>query len=300
MTAEYNVSANTKYFYYRMFLQTVGQRGTVSSDIAVGGLLLHSSIIGIVEATIPYLYIRVTWGVPCPKPPSLWKSIFIIFGSLFGACFSVVEILTVIIMWLLAKYETQIHVRESANCMTNIYCIYNVWAVLFGVSLPQKPISFSLRIFFIAWVWYSVAMPTVYQVFFIGLLVNPGFEESATTLNDLNQSVIDYGYPVEIDSLPFSDPPYIIIKTNRTICESFYKCLQRALERKDFATIFDSFHAEYFITILLFHNIHVPICTLQEDVIMFRLSMYVAKGNPLLRRFNEIITRVFEAGLIEN
>jgi hypothetical protein len=27
--------------------------------------------------------------------------------------------------------------------------------------------------------------------------------------------------------------------------------------------------------------------------------MYMAKGNPLLHRFNEIITRVFDAGLIE-
>jgi hypothetical protein len=71
------------------------------------------------------------------------------------------------------------------------------------------------------------------------------------------------------------------------------------MERKDFATIFDSFHAEYFRTRLLFHNIHVPVCTLQEDVIMFMLSMYMAKGNPLLHRFNEIITRMFEGGLIE-
>jgi len=29
------------------------------------------------------------------------------------------------------------------------------------------------------------------------------------------------------------------------------------------------------------------------------ISMYMAKGNPLLHRFNEIISRVFEAGLIE-
>jgi hypothetical protein len=68
-------------------------------------------------------------------------------------------------------------------------------------------------------------MPNVYQVFFIVLLVNPGFEESVTILNDLIQSGIDYGYPVEMDPLPFSDPLYIIFKTNRTIYESFYKCL---------------------------------------------------------------------------
>jgi len=142
-------------------------------------------------------------------------------------------------------------------------------------------------------------MTTVYQAYFIGLLVNPGFEKSITTLNDLIQSEINYGYPVEMDTYLSSDPPYNIITTNRKICKSVYKCLQRVVESKDFATILDNLHAEYFRSSLLVHNIHVQFCTLQEDVIMFRASLYVAKGNPLLHRFNEIITRMFEAGLFE-
>jgi hypothetical protein len=202
-------------------------------------------------------------------------------------------------MWLLAKYETQLQVRESSNYKTIIHCIYNVWAVLTGVTVPQKPFSLSLRIFFTAWVWYSFVMTTVYQTYFIGLLVNPGFEKSITTLNELMESGIEYGYPGDISGMKFSDPTYDIIRKNRKECKTIYKCLQRVTERKDFATIFDSFHAEYFRTRLLFHNIHVNVCTLQEDVIMFWVSMYMAKGNPLLHRFNEIITRMFEAGLFE-
>jgi hypothetical protein len=142
-------------------------------------------------------------------------------------------------------------------------------------------------------------MATVYQAFFIGLLVNPGFEESIATLNDLIQSGIDYGYPVEMDALTFSDPRYKIITTNRKICKTIYKCLQRVIVRKDFATIFSKVYAEYLRNKLLYHNIHVPLCTLQEDVIMSRLSMYMAKGNPLLHRFNEILTSMFEAGLFQ-
>jgi hypothetical protein len=142
-------------------------------------------------------------------------------------------------------------------------------------------------------------MATVYQAYFIGFLVNPGFEKSITTLNDLIQSGIDYGYPVEIDTSMFSDPLYTIISANRKICKSVYKCLQRVIERKDFATTFDNFRAEYFRTRLLFYNIHVPICTLQENADIFHISMYMAKGNPLLHRFNAVIARMFEAGLFE-
>ncbi|GFG32931.1 hypothetical protein Cfor_04102 [Coptotermes formosanus] len=95
------------------------------------------------------------------------------------------------------------------------------------------------------------------------------------------------------------NPPYDIIKKNRKECKTIYACLRRVIEHKDFATILDNFHAEYFKTRLLFHNIHVPVCTLQEDVMIYRVSTYMAKGHPLLHRFNKIITHMFEAGLHE-
>jgi hypothetical protein len=128
-------------------------------------------------------------------------------------------------------------------------------------------------------------------------LVNPGFEKSITTLNDLLQSGMEYGYPADIEDLKIEDSPYDIIKGNRKTCKTVYKCLQRVIERKDFATIFDSFHAEYFRKNLLVHNIHLPICTLQEEIQTYKITMYMAKGNPLLHRFNQIIVRIFEAGL---
>ena len=293
------MSPNRTDNFYPLLLQTIERIEPSSSEIAIGVLPSISRIIHFVETTIPHIHVRLLWYVPCPNPASRFKSIYKNFGSLFGACFIAVAILAAIVMWLLAKYETQIQGLESSNYNTITYCIYNVCAVLNGVSVPQKPISLSLRIFFTAWVWYSFAMTNVLQAHFIGLLVNPGFGRSITTLDDLIQSGIDYGYTSDIDVLQLSDPLYDIIRSNRKICTSMYKCLQRVIEGKDFATIFDSFHAEYFRTILLLHNIHVPICTLQEDVIMFRISMYMAKGNPLLHRFNKIITRVFEAGLIE-
>jgi len=297
LTAQYKVSPKTKDSYYRMFMSTIGQLETASSDIAIGFLPLYSGTVQIAEATFPYFHMKISWYIPCPNPVSHWKSIFKILGSLTGVSFCAVAVLAVIIMWLLAKYEAQIHVRESENYKKIGYCIYNTWAVLNGVSVTQKPMSNSLRIFFIAWVWYSFAMTTVYQGYFFGLLVNPGFDKSLTTLKDLIQSGTDYGYPVELDTLIFSDPLYSIIATNRKICKSFYKCLQRVIERKDFATILDNFHAEYFRTKLLFHNVHVHICNLEEDVMILRASLYIAKGNPLFHRLNEIITHMFEAGL---
>jgi hypothetical protein len=96
-----------------------------------------------------------------------------------------------------------------------VYCIYIVCAVITAVSVPQKPISLSLRIFFIVWVWYSVVTSTVYQAYFIGLLVNTGFEKCITTVNEPIQSAIENGYSDEMDVVKFSVPLYKIIPANR-------------------------------------------------------------------------------------
>jgi hypothetical protein len=85
LTAEYNVSPNTKGFHYRMFMQTVGQLETSSSDISIGGLPLQSDIIQVAEASVPYVYTTVPWYVPCPKLAARWKSIYKIFCSLVWA-----------------------------------------------------------------------------------------------------------------------------------------------------------------------------------------------------------------------
>ena len=90
--------------------------------------------------------------------------------------------------------------------------------------MPQKPISISLRILFIACVWYTVAITNVYQAYVIGLLVNLGFEKCLETLNYLIQSGLEYGYTSDSDVLQPSNPLYKIITRNRRIFESIYKC----------------------------------------------------------------------------
>jgi len=96
-------------------MQTVGQLEPASSDIAIGILPLHPLMIQFSEATISYVYTKLSWYVPCPNQVQRWKSIYKIFGFVVWACFSIDVILVVIVMWLLAHYEKQINVVESEN-----------------------------------------------------------------------------------------------------------------------------------------------------------------------------------------
>lgn len=299
LTAVYNILPYKRISHLEQFLYTIYELEPSSSDIAIGLLPFGVSDISIAESTIPYADVKITWYVPCPKQASRWRSVYEIFSLPVWLCFCFFTMLAIITMWLLAKYARHYHLRESANYMTIIYCIYNLWAIITGVSVPEKPISIGLRIFFITWVWFSVAMTTVYQTFFVGLLVNPGFEKSITTLNELIESKIEYGFTSYLTKAQFSEPIYDTIKKNRKVCGSMFKCLERIIRQNDFATVSNTFHAEYFKARLLFHNIHIPLCTLQDDIVRYSVSTYMAKGNPLLKVFNKMIRYLFEAGLFQ-
>ena len=40
----------------------------------------------------------------------------------------------------------------------------------------------------------------------------------------------------------------------------------------------------------------MPVFTIPEYIMLFRVSSYMAIGNPLLHRFHKIITRIFDSG----
>jgi hypothetical protein len=296
LTPEYNEIPFKYKSHYEQFSYAINELEPASLDVSIGILPVGGSNVS-AEATIPYFDFKVKWYVPCPNPASRWTCMFKIFSLHVWICFCFFLVVAVITMWLLARYAKNNNVRESMNYMTVMYCAYNVWAMTTGISVHEKPISISLRIFFIVWVWHSLAMTTVFQTYFVGFLVNPGFEKSISTLNDIIESGIEYGFMGDMDRIQFSDSIYDIIKKHLKQCPSLFKCLERVIRNKDFATVSDDFHAEYLSTRLLFYDIRTPVCSLPSDIMRYSVSTYMAKGNPLLHRFNEIIRYLLEAGL---
>jgi hypothetical protein len=298
LTEEYNEVPRKYESHYDQSFYAISQLEPASLDVSIGILPLGGMNIS-AEATIPYMDFKISWYVPCPNPSSSWRPLFKFFSMHLSICYSFAIVVAIITMWVLARYARKNNVRESTNYMTIIYCALSVWAVATGTSLREKPQSISLRIFFVAWVWCALVMNTVLQTYFFGFLVNPGFEKGFGTLNDINESGIEYGFVSEMDIFDFSDPVYDIIQKHRKTCSSLFKCLERTIRKKDFATVSDNLRAEYFSTRLLFYNIHAPVCSLPDDIMRYSASTYMAKGNPLLYRFNKIIRHLYEAGLFE-
>jgi hypothetical protein len=299
LTPVYNILPYKYKSHFDQFHYTIRHLEPSSSDIAIGIMPFGESGTSTAESTISYADVKIKWYVPCPKQVSRMTSISATFSTQVWLCLYFFATVAVVTMWLMAKYVTKHHERESSNYMTIIHCIYNLWALMTGVSVPEKPISNALRILFLAWAWFSVSVSTVYQAFFVGFLVNPRFERSIATLSELIESKIECGMAGALIPGRFSDPMYDTVTKNLKICTSRFKCLERVLRHDDFATISDTFHAEYFKLRLLFLNTHVPLCTLREDLTQYMISTYMAKGNPLLKTFNKMIRYFLEAGLFE-
>jgi hypothetical protein len=260
---------------------------TGPADIAVGALPLWLLRTGIVDATIPYFETTLQWVVPCPKPVSRLGALFAVFPSSVWLCISLSFLSVVTVMWLLAVKS------NSFNYASLQYCLLNIWAVAVEVSVHKMPQKFRIRGIFLMWIWVSFALCTVFQAFFTTFLVNPGFGTKINTEKELLDSGIPYGYADNYATImQFTDS-----QIGKSKCENLYACLGNVIKYGNFVTVSDKFHIDYYRTNLSWHDSHLPVCTMEEDVLKVSVVMYLKKGHPLLERINKLTRGMMEAGM---
>ena len=259
-----------------------------SADIAVGSMPLYVVLAGIADATVPYFESPIQWIVPCPKPFSRWDTLFAVFPSSVWLCilFSLVAVVT--IMWLLAGN------CECLNYTSVQHCLLNIWAVTTEVSVHKMPQTFRIRGIFLTWIWVSFALCTVFQAFFTTFLVKPSFERKINTEEELLDSGIRYGYADYYSDVIRNTT----ISSGGSNCEDHNACLENVIKYGNFVTVSNLFHVDYYRTSLSWHEIHLPVCTMEEDISKVSIVMYLKKGHPLLERINKVMMDMVEAGMM--
>lgn len=260
-----------------------------SADIALGALVLHELLYGKYDPTAPYFHTPVQWVVPCPKPSPRWGTMFNVFPLPVWLCIFLCFVFVVIVMWLVASSS------EFFNYTSLQYCFLIVWAVALETSVPKKPQTFRVRLIFLLWICISFALCMVFQAFFITFLVNPGFEKKIKTLDDLFRSEIQYGYTDYYDHMA----DYTVTNKNLRKCVNMYVCLESAIKYGNFAIVSNAFHTDYYRVNLSWHDTHLPVCTVDEDILLVSIVMYLTKGHPLLQRINQITKIMVESGVME-
>lgn len=271
-------------------------------DVLLGTLPLHLSILQHADATIAYLENAFQWLVPCPTPVPKIEKVLGIFTPPVWFTLMMVHIMTTVTVWCIGNRHYSLQEEESPMYKTVSSSLHSVWAVSMGVSV-ELPRTSRLRVFFLLFMWYCFAINVIFQAFFTTFLVEPGFHKQIATFDELVDSGITYGSEESLEAalniMLYYE--YKRIKSPRLECTDHDACLERLITKRDITMISLPFQANY-IAFKLTPNSEKGnyVCSLNQDIHKMSFVMYMQLGSPLLDRFNTIIRRTHEAGLVDN
>jgi hypothetical protein len=134
--------------------------------------------------------------------------------------------------------------------------------------------------------------------------VEPNYEKKLETFDDLLHSDVVYGYHPFINYMKdtISYPEFASFLDHKELqedCSDLLKCVERMTTKRDIATVAAPLFATYVAIEMGTVDVDKVICSLDVDAISVGLTVLFKKGNPLLDRFNILMRRYLEAGLME-
>jgi hypothetical protein len=88
-------------------------------------------------------------------------------------------------------------------------------------------------------------------------------------------------------------------KKLREDCSDVRKCVERKITQRDIAAFIPAMCATYVASEMGFVDVGKVVCNLDDALISAGATVLLKKGNPLLDRFNILMRRYLEAGLME-
>jgi hypothetical protein len=145
----------------------------------------------------------------------------------------------------------------------------------------------------------------VFQAFLTTFLIDSGYKTPIQNMDELFASGINLAYPPVYEILfEIGDETELSkVERNRANCPSFDECVNWAIYQKNVTVLLLDKVAEdgYALGLLVGENSEPLLCRIEDGLVFSSgLSMIMYHGDPLMRRVNEIIDRVVEAGLYNN
>jgi hypothetical protein len=136
------------------------------------------------DSTNAHIVMGVRWYVlvPCSVKYPRWSSICRILS---------VELwLVLIISIVIAAISTTLVARYNCTSGWQWYkaltsSLMKIWSVILLVSVSTVPHAPTLSSFFFAWVCFSVAFSTVFQIFLTNFLIDSGYKTPIKNMNEL-------------------------------------------------------------------------------------------------------------------
>jgi hypothetical protein len=273
------------------------------ADVVMGIYPMHYLISSFLDPTVPYIHTAINWYVPCAGQLPRMGNILNVFDTFVWFAIIIISVLIALLFWTAANLSFYSGIKESKTYQLLYNDVYNVWSILLGQSVPKLPMTSQLRCTFFLFVCFCFAMNTVFQTLFISYLVEPGYEKQIESFDEMKDSGILFAKHSSIDTLStLLNYDYYLQQVHSPVetCPVFEQCMLRLIQKRDIITIAVQSYADY-IDPPAGINIKGKnsLCSIQETIASVGLAMYLAKGNPLLDKFNVYIQRCLEGGLGE-
>ena len=263
-------------------------------DFITGSLAVSSFCVALMDMSVEFMYEHIDIIVPCPRRIPREKRVFSIFSLIVWCLIIIVFMLSSWILWILSIRSKKFH---SFGKLSQSFI--NAWAVLIGGSVSELPTFSSFRYFFIQYLFFSLAMSTVFQTFFITFLIEPGYERGIETENDIRASGLPLGIPDMfihvLESLGFT----FHLKFDLVDCTDTIRCAERTISEGDIATAIGVNMANYVALTKGVQNIKKQVCWLGDIQGTLQIAFGLRKSNPLLPKLNNFIRRNVEGGMVK-
>ena len=268
------------------------------ADIGVGGTVLSQEDAGELDFTVSHGSLGFKWVVPCAKTFPRWKSVTRVYSLAAWLSIIVTILFAAIVLMCLARYVD----RELTLYKNLTGCLLCSWAVMLGVSAGSLPRSGYVRSFFIMWIWYSLAINNLFQIYVTSYLVDPGLQKQIQSVQDVLDSGVQHGFHPDLNAFLLDESDELLTKIagHSEPCNNVEACTQRVAQRGDFVTISNHHRIQYLNTYkTLDNNGKSLLCTFGDEVIQNFKTFYVPRGSSLLHHFNRAITIAVQAGLVD-
>jgi ABC-type amino acid transport substrate-binding protein len=268
------------------------------ADVALASMTATEERKKYLETSITYWSNSVVWIVPRPKFISGWRSLLGIFKPTMWSVVVVAYLLGSVTLCSLT--HTVLRLREPDVFRNPCTCFMATWALSLEMGAHVHPRGLIMRFVFISLVMYSLQISTAYKSSLISSLTNPHLEPAILSMKQLANSRLKFQYTVGLSDY-FNDPAdsnMRRIRDSLRFCDDVTICLKSLALTAETALVSDKSYVEYLIPRLYIDSNGRPLLQpVPQEVLSYHIVMILSKGNLLLERFDERISRIVESGL---
>ncbi|PSN50896.1 Ionotropic receptor 574 [Blattella germanica] len=275
-----------------------GAAGEVSrglSDMTIMGFWNKGDKPGL-EYSTTYVIEHLNWFVPCAKPIPRWKSLIRVFKLSLWLGFLAAYVIVSKLMSLIAKWSNNSSENQAYSSFGR--CLLFFWAIIVEESASNNPPNVTaIRLVFLTWVLYCLAVNTVYQTFLVSFLVDPGLEHQLSSETEIIESDLALGI---LESIGDCCVPNFDRYPRRDPCEDYIRCMDKMAFKNELALIFAQYNAEHFIHTRYMGDNGLPlVCKLPQEISIQFIATPFTIGSFFLEWYDKMVHCAIQAGLFK-